>query len=92
MSLPSKHEGETVVEPGLVDADQVVMDGAARFTKHVAIEAMAMPWPFHVMTAHGRVTGSAGDWLARNPVTGERWPILKADFESNYTEVPPDGS
>lgn len=92
VSLPSRHEGETVVEPHMLDGNRVVMDGAQTFAKTAHIEAIRMSAPFHVMTAHGRVTGQAGDWLARNPTTGERWPILEADFAANYQEVVPDGT
>ena len=42
-----------------------------------------------VATAHGRVRAEAGDYVLRDPVTGDTWPIKPDIFAATYEPVPP---
>jgi len=37
-----------------------------------------------VVTAHGRVRAEAGDWVLRDPESGDTWPIKPDIFEATY--------
>ena len=59
------------------------------YRKIGSIFALEMKRPFLMATLEGMEHGSAGDWIAQNPVDGEQWPISKDTFASSY-EVAPD--
>jgi len=40
-----------------------------------------------VTTAHGRVRAEAGDWVLRDPVTNDTWPIKPDLFEATYERL-----
>ena len=42
-----------------------------------------------VTTAHGRVRAEAGDYILRDPTTGDTWPIKPDIFAATYEPVEP---
>jgi hypothetical protein len=51
------------------------------------VEARRLTEAELVTTAHGRVRAEAGDWVLRDPATGDTWPIKPDIFASTYEEV-----
>ena len=60
--------------------------------KLIAVEARQVVSPELVNTAHGRVRAEVGDWVLRDPTTGDTWPIKPDIFAATYESaetVPP---
>ena len=55
--------------------------------KPVVVEAERIVEARLVTTAHGRVRAEAGDWILRDPRTGDTWPIKPDIFEATYEQV-----
>jgi len=66
------------------------------YRKTGSIFALQMERDFLMETLEGMEHGSAGDWIAQNPVDGEQWPIAAATFQKMYErapdQVPPPGT
>lgn len=48
------------------------------------VEAHQLSKSEMVITAHGRVRAEAGDWVLRDPGTGDVWPIKPDIFAVTY--------
>jgi hypothetical protein len=55
--------------------------------KPVDVEARQITVSEVVLTAHGRVRAEPGDWILRNPITGDTWPIKPDIFKDTYEPV-----
>ena len=55
--------------------------------KPVVIEARLLTQAGLVLTAHGRVRAEAGDYVLRDPESGDEWPIKPDIFERTYEPV-----
>lgn len=55
--------------------------------KPVVIEARRCRDTELVYTAHGRVRAEPGDWVLKNPATGDVWPIKHDIFIATYVLV-----
>jgi len=58
------------------------------YRKTGAIFALEMKRDFLMATLEGMEHGSAGDWIAQNPVDGEQWPIAAKTFKAMYEIAP----
>jgi hypothetical protein len=75
---------EAVDPPDNPDLPDPEEEGGEEFVKTEPIVAIQMDEPFDVETLEGPVTGDAGDWLAKNPSTGEMWPLDDEVKDATY--------
>lgn len=52
--------------------------------KPVVVEGRLVTQSEVVLTAHGPVLAEPGDWILRDPSTGDTWPIKPDIFEATY--------